>query len=280
MEKGTVWVIGASSGLGLATAQAFAADGWLVISGARSFGAKPETDVGLAAIHPIPLDVTVEESREAFAKSAFALSPQVDALIYCAAVLMLGPCEETSHSDYERVMQTNFLGLTAMVSLVLPTMRNQRKGKLILFSSINGLLGIPFQSAYTASKHAVEGYAECLAMEVKPFGIQVCLVEPGDHRDGSQHTRLHTRHSADGSPYEPACSIATGLIHRDESNGLPPRRLAQKVLHNANRKHMRIRLRVAKPDQRLAVVLHDVLAPSLNFRILQSYYGKGGRAKS
>ena len=278
MEKGTVWVIGASSGLGLATAEAFANDGWRVISGARSFGTQSAGDPTDGRIHRLGLDVTDTDSRKVFAEAAFALSPRVDALVYCAAVLVLGPCESTSHSEYERVMQTNFLGLTDMVSLVLPAMRHQHSGKLILFSSINGLLGIPFQSAYTASKHAVEGYAECLAMEVKPFGIQVCLVEPGDHRGGSQHTRLHTQNGQAVSPYEPACGVATGIIHRDESNGLSPIRLGQKVLQNANRKQMRIRLRVAKPDQRLAVVLHDLLAPSLNFRILRDYYGKGGRA--
>ncbi|HNW86321.1 MAG TPA: SDR family NAD(P)-dependent oxidoreductase [Candidatus Limiplasma sp.] len=278
MEKGTVWVIGASSGLGLATAEAFAADGWQVISGARSFGVHSEKDAVHTSIHPIGLDVTVAESREAFAQSAFAISPRVDALVYCAAVLMLGPCEETSPDEYAQVMQTNFVGLTAMVSLVLPAMRSRQQGKIILFSSINGLLGIPFQSAYTASKHAVEGYAECLAMEVKPHGIQVCLVEPGDHRGGSQHTRLRTHRGEEASPYEPACGIATGIIHRDESNGLSPIRLGAKVVQNANRKRMRIRLRVAKPDQRLAVVLHDLLTPSLNFWILRDYYGKGGRA--
>ena len=279
MEKGTVWVIGASSGLGLATAEAFAADGWQVVSGARSFGANSATDSADKRIHRIRLDVTDAESRKAFTAAAFALSPQVDALVYSASVLVLGPCELTSSSEYERVMQTNFLGMTAMVSLALPAMRRQHSGKLILFSSINGLLGIPFQSAYTASKHAVEGYAECLAMEVKPFGIQVCLVEPGDHRGGSQHTRLHAEASLGESPYEPACGIATGIIHRDESAGLSPARLGQKVLQNANRRHMRVRLRVAKPDQRLAVVLHDLLSPGINIRILRDYYGKGGHTK-
>jgi len=278
VEKGTVWVIGASSGLGLATAEAFANDGWLVVSGARSFSAQSASDPTDKNIHRLGLDVTDAESRQAFAKAAFALSDRVDVLIYCAAVLVLGPCELTTHSEYERVMQTNFLGLTSLVTLILPAMRNQRSGKIVLFSSINGLLGIPFQSAYTASKHAVEGYAECLAMEVKPFGIQVCLVEPGDHRGGSQRTRLHAQGEAPQSPYEPACGIATGIIHKDEENGLLPVRLGQKVLKNVNRKHMRVRLRVAKPDQRLAVVLHDLLAPSLNFRILRDYYGKGGQA--
>lgn len=278
MKKGTVWVIGASSGLGLATAEAFASDGWLVVSGARSFGVQSAGEPTDGRIHRLGLDVTNADSRQTFAQAALALSPRVDVLIYCAAVLVLGPCELTTHSDYERVMQTNFLGLTSMVTLALPTMRSQCGGKIILFSSINGLLGIPFQSAYTASKHAVEGYAECLAMEVKPFGIQVCLVEPGDHRGGSQHTRLHAQGEAAQSPYEPPCGIATAIIHRDEENGLLPARLGQKVLKNANRRHMRVRLRVAKPDQRLAVVLHDLLVPSLNFRILRDYYGKGGRA--
>ena len=277
MEKGTVWAIGASSGLGLATAEAFAADGWLVVSGARSFGAQPGSVPDGGRIHRLALDVTNAQSREAFVRDALALSPRVDVLIYAAAVLVLGPCELTSQDEYARVMQTNFLGLTAMVSLALPTMRSQKSGKIILFSSINGLLGIPFQSAYTASKHAVEGYAECLAMEVKPFGIQVCLVEPGDHRGGSQRTRLHTGGGEAQTPYEPACTVATGIIHRDEENGLLPQKLGQKVLANANRRRMRVRLRVAKPDQRLAVVLHDLLPTSLNFRILRDYYGKGGR---
>ena len=275
MAKGTVWVIGASSGLGLATAQAFAADGWQVVSGARSFGAQSDSDPADRGIHTLRLDVTDATSREAFAKNAFAVSPRVDALVYCAAVLVLGPCETTSQAEYERVLQTNFLGMTGMVSLALPAMRKQGTGKIVLFSSINGLLGIPFQSAYTASKHAIEGYAECLAMETKPFGVQVSVVEPGDHRGGSQRTRLHAEGETAASPYDAAYRTACAIIHRDESNGLLPEALGRKVVRNANRNRMRFRLRVAKPDQRLAVVLHDVLSPSLNAHILRGYYGKG-----
>ncbi|NLI22699.1 MAG: SDR family NAD(P)-dependent oxidoreductase [Clostridiales bacterium] len=277
MTKGTAWIIGASSGLGLATAEAFAADGWLVVSGARSFGAQADaTPAG--GIHRLNLDVTDEESRLAFAEEAVRISPRVDALVYCAAVLVLGPCEQTSQGEYARVMQTNFLGMTDMVSLALPAMRNQHSGRIILFSSINGLLGIPFQSAYTASKHAVEGYAECLAMEVRAFGVQVSLVEPGDHRGGSQRTRLHGKAMRADSPYAGAYRSACAVIHRDETGGLSPIALGRKVLKNANRRRMRFRLRVAKPDQRLMTALHDVLPPALSFWILRDYYGKGGRA--
>ncbi len=276
MKKGTVWVIGASGGLGLATAKAFAADGWQVVSGARSFGAQPAGGASGGYIRQLKLDVTDGESRQTFAKAAFAISPRVDALVYAAAVLVLGACETTSYTEYEQVMQTNFLGMTGMVSLALPAMRSQRSGRIILFSSINGLLGIPFQSAYTASKHAIEGYAECLAMEAKPFGVQVCLVEPGDHRGGSQHTRLHAAGENDSSPYAQAYRKATAVIRRDEDGGLLPERLGEKVVANTNRTRMRFRLRVAKPDQRLMVVLHDVLPPRCSFSLLESYYGKGG----
>ena len=278
MTKGTAWIIGASSGLGLATAEAFAADGWLVVSGARSFGVPTEADTAGGGIRRLNLDVTDEESRRAFAEEALRISPRVDALVYCAAVLVLGPCEQTSQAEYARVLQTNFLGMTGMVSLALPAMRNQRSGKIILFSSINGLLGIPFQSAYTASKHAVEGYAECLAMEVRAFGVQVSVVEPGDHRGGSQRTRLRGEAVQADSPYAGAYQNACAVIHRDETGGLSPIALGRKVLRNVNRRRMRFRLRIAKPDQRLMVVLHDGLPPALSFWILRDYYGKGGRA--
>ena len=89
--------------------------------------------------------------------------------------------------------------MVRMNQAALPTMRTQGQGRIVMFSSINGLMGIPFQSAYTASKHAVEGYAECLAMEVRPFGVQVCLVEPGDHRSGSGRYRLQASAMGDAS---------------------------------------------------------------------------------
>jgi len=271
VEKGTVWIIGGSSGLGLATAKAFAADDWFVVSGARSFGKEKSED----AIRELHLDVTDGESRAGFAKSAFALSPRVDVLVYCAAILILSPCELTTYDEYSRVMQTNFLGMTAFVNQVLPIMRKQQSGKIVLFSSINGLLGIPFQSAYVASKHAVEGYAECLALECKQMGIQVSLIEPGDHRGGSQRCRLSAS-VKNASPYHDAFASAVSQIREDEGKGLLPSKLAKAVLRNVKRKRMRFRVRVAKTDQKAAVFLHDALPPKTNMKILRSYYGKKG----
>ena len=273
MEKRkTVWVAGASSGLGLAIADAFAKAGWLVIAGARSYeneANKTENPVRLK------LDVSNGQSCARFAGVAMGISPRVDALVCAAAVLVLGSCEKTGPEEYARVWETNFLGAAHMVQQALPHMRAQGEGRVVLLSSINGLLGIPFQSAYTASKHALEGYAECLAMETKAYGVQVCLVEPGDHRGGSQRTRLAARREDAASPYAAAFGPACAAIRRDEAGGLRPERLAAKVLKNAARRRMRFRLRVARPDQHLAVLLHDVLPAWLNFSILNGYYRKG-----
>lgn len=264
----TVWITGASSGLGKYTAQALAEAGFLVIAGARSFSAQAAETPG---IHCLPLDVTREESICVFRDHALSISPRVDAVVHCAGVLALGPCEEMPMETYRRVMETNFLGTVRMNQAALPLMRAQGGGKIVIFSSINGLLGVPFQSAYTASKHALEGYAECLAMETKAMGIRVCLVEPGDHRGGSQAYRARAV-PADGSPYQASMARGVAVIDRDEANGSDPVALGKRVARALQRRRLPLRLCVASPDQRLAVWMHRLLPAGACLEILRQYY--------
>ena len=263
-----VWITGASSGLGLHTARALAQAGHTVIAGARSFAPGRGED----GIFRLTLDVTSDESAAAFARDALAINPRVDALVQCAGILMLGSCEETTVAEYRRILETDFLGMVRMDSLALPVMRAQGSGRIILFSSINGLLGIPFQSAYTAAKHAVEGYAECLGMEVHRHGIQVCLVEPGDHRSGSDAYRFHSAAMGENSPYAGDYGDTITVIAHDEHNGSDPDVLGRRVAGLLKRRRMPGRLRVASLDQKLAVWLHDLLPTRLNHAILRGYY--------
>lgn len=265
-EQKTVWVTGASSGLGLHTAAAMKEDGWRVIAGARSF-----EDGEQDGIFRLKLDVTDEESIRRFCEKADEIGPP-DALIQCAGMLVLGSCEETQTEEFRRVMDTNYLGMVRMNRAVLSRMRVRGGGKIVLFSSINGLMGIPFQSAYTASKHAIEGYAECLAMEVKPFGIQVMLVEPGDHRSGSDKYRPHAAAMTKASPYAAAYESATAVIAHDEHHGSDPDALGRKIARTLDRKKIPFRKRVASPDQHLAVYIHRLLPARLNAWILRTYY--------
>ena len=271
----TVWVTGASSGLGLHTAQALREDGWLVIAGARSFSEEKDTADGM---HRLPLDVTDEKSVQAFTDRALEIAPRVDAVVQCAGMLVLGSCEETSMEEFRKVMDTNYLGMVRMNREVLPVMRRQGGGKIVLFSSINGLMGIPFQSAYTASKHAIEGYAECLAMETAPFGIQVMLVEPGDHRSGSEKYRPHAAGMTPDSPYAEAYENAIAQIHHDETNGSDPDKLGRIIARTLDQKRIPFRKRIASPDQHLAVWVHRFLGARINARILTQYYGRRKKA--
>ena len=267
----TIWITGASSGLAKAAALSFSRNGWKVVAGARSFS-NPDKQLTEENIHCLPLDVTDEESCAYFVKEAFAISKTVDALLCAAAILILGSCEMTMPEEYSRVMDTNFIGIHRIVSRVLPSMRAAKAGRILFFSSINGLMGIPFQSAYTASKHAIEGYAECLQMELAPYGIQIGLIEPGDHQGGSQHTRLHAVKEDEASPYAKEYREATEIIARDEAGGLLPQDLGDKLVRHIAKKKMPFRLRIAKPDQHLGVWLHKYLPFSLNAKILRNYY--------
>jgi NAD(P)-dependent dehydrogenase (short-subunit alcohol dehydrogenase family) len=141
-----------------------------------------------------------------------------------------------------------------------------------MFSSINGLMGIPFQNAYTASKHAIEGYAEGLSMEVRPFGIQVTLVEPGDHRSGSDRYRGHSEGMTPSSPYAAEYELTIARIHHDETHGSDPDVLGRKLASMLARRRMPFRKRIASPDQHLAVYLHKFLPARWNESILRSYY--------
>ena len=265
-----VWITGASSGLGLHTAQALARNGFAVVAGARSFGQGKTVE----GCHCLPLDVTSRESIDAFAEEAIKTIGPPDILVNCAGMLILGACESYTLDELRQVMETNFFSQAAMISKVLPYMREKGKGRIVNFSSINGLLGIPFEGAYTASKHAIEGYSECLSYEVKPFGIEIMLVEPGDHRSGSSAYRRHSQGMTDESPYKAAFDTGTAQIAHDEANGSDPDRLGEKIAKALKRKRLPRRLRVAKPDQHLAVVLHDLLPNRWFEKIIGPYYGK------
>ena len=265
-----VWITGASSGLGLHTAKALKESGFTVIAGARSFG-KGKSVPGCTCL---PLDVTDQDSIGAFVQEALKTGGPPDALVNCAGMLILGACESYPLSELRQVMETNFFGQAAMISAVLPLMRAKGHGRIVNFSSINGLLGIPFEGAYTASKHAVEGYSECLALEVKPFGVEVMLVEPGDHRSGNAAYRHHSKGMTDESPYQADFDSGTAAIARDEAGGSDPDILGRKIAKALQKKRLPRRLRVAKPDQHLAVILHDVLPARLFDWILRDYYCK------
>lgn len=265
-----VLVSGASSGLGRAVAECLAAKGFRTYAGARSFAKGVSGPVGCEAVE---LNVLDDASAQSAIRCIIEREGHIDALVNCAAFLTFGSCEETSADELQAVMQTNFLGMARMTRMVLPHMRAQKFGRIVNFSSINGLLGIPFQSAYTASKHAIEGWSECLAQETRRFGVRVTLIEPGDCRSGSHKYRTCAAAAEqERSPYALWYQAAVEQITHDEDNGMPQSRVANAVCSLLSRKDPPARCLVARIDQRFAVFLHKLIGGNFFYRIMESYY--------
>lgn len=265
----TVLICGASSGLGLAVAQALAAAGHRVYAAARSFAGQAGAAGGL---NRVALDVTDEAAVRATVADIEQEAGGIDALIFCAARIVLGSCEDVSAAELRGVLETNFLGLAAATRAVLPGMRARGSGLIMPFSSINGLLATPYTGAYVAAKHAVEGWAEALRLEVRPFGVQVCVVRPGDHRGGSAAYRQAAQAAPANAAYQAAFARTAARIARDEANGLAADRLTRAVTRAVGSAHPPAQLTVASLDQRLAVWLHDLLPVSLFGEIMTRYY--------
>jgi len=130
------------------------------------------------------MDVDDDSSVESAFERVDSEHGELNAVLACAGWGLAGAAELTSIEDAMAQFNTNFWGAVRVVNAALPRLRERRGGHVVLMSSIGGILGIPYQAFYSASKFALEGYAESLAYEVAPFNIHVTLVEPGNFKTG------------------------------------------------------------------------------------------------
>jgi NAD(P)-dependent dehydrogenase (short-subunit alcohol dehydrogenase family) len=171
-----VLITGCSTGIGRATAERLADDGWNVHATAR----RPETieDLGERGCKTHALDVTDETSMEA-AVSAVEEDGPIGALINNAGYSQSGAIETIPMQSVRRQFETNVFGLIRMCQLVLPSMRSAGSGRIVNLSSMGGRLTFPGGGVYHATKHAVEALSDALRFEVAGFGVDVVVIEPG-----------------------------------------------------------------------------------------------------
>jgi NAD(P)-dependent dehydrogenase (short-subunit alcohol dehydrogenase family) len=185
MEKqNKVWLItGAGRGMGIYLTKSALAAGFKVVATARNT-VKVGKAIGISSdnLFIVKLDVTNPEEIKAAVASAVDKFGTIDVLINNAANFYAGFFEELKPQDIEQQITTNLYGPMNVTRAVLPIMRKNRSGHIISISSIAGLVGTEYTSAYNASKFALEGWMESLALEVAPFGIKTTLVEPGYFR--------------------------------------------------------------------------------------------------
>ncbi len=233
----SVLVTGASAGIGMACADRLYAAGWTV-TGASRRGTSSGGWTGLV------MDVDDAESVRSGVAAVLAGSGRIDAVVTAAGWGLAGAVECSAIDEAKAQLETNFWGTVRVVQEVLPAMRASGAGRIVLMSSIGGVIGIPFQAYYSASKFALEGFGEALAYEVAPFGVQVTLVQPGNVRTDFTASRRMARAAASDTVYAAASGKAISLMERDERNGVPATDVAAVVLRV---------LGSAKPPRRASV---------------------------
>ena len=200
-EKKTILITGASSGIGYDAAQLLAQQGHCVYAAAR----RVERMESLKAlgVRVIKMDVTEEESMRQGVEEIVQAEGRIDVLINNAGYGFFGAIETVPLAEARRQLEVNVFGLARLTQLVLPQMRKQGSGRIINTSSIAGKMVIYMGGWYNVTKYAVEAFSDALRMEVKPFGIDVVMIEPGSIKTNwGIIAAQHLKESSSGTAYE------------------------------------------------------------------------------
>lgn len=263
-----VLITGVSSGFGRAMALRFAKLGDRVYGVSRRM---PDEAVLAALTGHVQADLCRPEAAEAAVRRVLGEQGRLDVLINNAGAGIGGALEETDDARMHGLFEVNFFAMTRLCRAALPAMRARKDGLIVNFSSLGGVAGLPYQGAYSATKFAVEGYTEALHNEVKPFGVRVCMVEPGDFSTGFTGSRVQAV-GAD-SPYAAFHRAALARIEKDERGGSTPEALADRIVKIAAKKSPRLRYGVGGIGERLLVGGRHVMGDRLFLFLLGKYYG-------
>ncbi len=253
MNKKIAIITGASSGFGLLTTLELAKKDYVVIATMRNLEKQMNlisqaTQLDLQQnITVQQLDVTDQNSIHNFQLYIKEIN-RVDLLINNAGYANGGFVEEIPVEEYRKQFETNLFGAISITQLVLPYMREQKSGKIINISSISGQVGFPGLSPYVSSKYALEGWSESLRLEVKPFGIDVALIEPGSYNTNIWEVgkQLATNQSDTSSPYKEYMGKIQKHINSGSDTFGNPIEVANKIIEIAESKRTNLRYPIGK----------------------------------
>lgn len=245
-----VLVTGASSGIGRSIAHYLVQKGYKVYGTSRKPANIWQDDNHAAAagqsniasetdgrVHMLQMDVRSEESVRSAIEAIIEAEGEINIVINNAGMGIAGSVEDTSCEEAFLQLDTNFLGVHRVIRQVLPYMRKQGRGLIVNMSSVGALFPIPYQSMYVAAKAALEGMSGSLRNELRPFGIKVALVEPGDTKTGFTGSRIFAEASGEGSAYLEYSKKSIAVMERDEQNGPDPSVVAKVVCKIIERKN-------------------------------------------
>jgi NAD(P)-dependent dehydrogenase (short-subunit alcohol dehydrogenase family) len=267
MSAKVVLVTGASSGIGAACAEMLAKRGF------RVYGCSRHPDFKPSGYQALRMDVTDDQSVDQAVAQVIREAGSIDALVNNAGCGLAGAAEDTASAEAHHQMDVNFMGPFRVARAVLPGMRQCRSGVIVNVSSLGGLFGLPFQSFYSASKFALEGWTESLRFEVRPFGIRVVLIEPGDVKTGFTGNRVLAGRATGSSAYHDRFARCMGVVENEETHGVAPEAIAKLVCKIVEGGANGPRYTCGAALQRLSAVLKRILPGRLFETIIGSFYG-------
>ena len=268
-----VFLTGGSSGIGLATAKLFAANGYTVFAASRAPLSNDQSFPGGGVIRAVTVDVRDPQSVDTAARYVLA-EADIGIVVHCAGIGIACPAEDFPADPVMSLMETNLYGVMRVNSRLLPHLRERGGGLCIIIGSVAGVFPIPFQSHYSASKAALDSYAAALRMELRNFGVCVSLVLPGDTSTGFTDARKYEIDAR--SPYYASCLRAVQKMENDERGGNSPQSAARAVLGLCSRKNPPLRVIVGF-SYKLLSFLRRLLPDRLVLLITRAVYLPAGK---
>jgi NAD(P)-dependent dehydrogenase (short-subunit alcohol dehydrogenase family) len=270
-DQRVVLITGASSGIGKACAEHLHQRGYRVYGTSRN----PSPGTASAGYEVFKMDVDVDSSVARGIEWVLEREGRLDVLVNNAGFGIAGSVEDTSMEEAKAQFETNFFGVLRVCRAALPIMREQRAGYIVTISSLAGRVGMPFQGLYSASKYALEGLSEALRLEVRPFGIHMVLIEPGDFSTGFTARRQRTAASLENPAYRARYETTLNIVEVDENRGAHPLKVARLLERVIQDPAPRLRYTTGPLFQRAAVLLRKVVPDRLFEWGFAKYYRLG-----
>lgn len=258
-------ITGGTSGIGRATALYLREAGYTVYELSRR-------EQGVEGLHHIRCDITNEDQVRSAVAEIMDRAGRIDVLVNNAGFGISGAVEFTDTAEAQRLLDVNFFGMVRMNKAVIPHMRQAGRGHIVNLSSVAAPCPIPFQAYYSAGKAAVNAYTMALANELRPFGVTVCAVMPGDIHTGFTAAR---RKIGEGDDiYQGRISRSVARMEHDEETGMDPARAGGYVARVALREGSHHPLYAIRIDYKFFVFLTKVLPAGALNRLVYLIYGK------
>lgn len=262
-----ILITGASSGIGKACAELLISQGHIVYGTSRK-----EQKSEIKNLHFLQCDVTNRASVKQCVDRILEEQGQLDVLMNNAGAGIVGALELTTQEEFDFQMKVNFEGVFNVCSAVLPHFRIRGKGTIINVSSVGGVMGLPFQGLYSASKFAVEGFSEALRLEMHPFNVNVVLLQPGDFNTGFTSHRMVSKATQENEDYREQFAVTLKLIEDNENNGNPPIKIARLVAKIVNSEKPAFRYPIGNIVERLSIFVKRIVPGRFYQWILRQYY--------